>query len=193
MKRKWFVISSLATRRIPHSKLATRWSEIQDYHATHSLTETARRFGVTPPAIIYWKRKFGVISERQRFGGDELDELDEAPKKPKRVRAVGAPLASWVYPPAKAEARFLLHVARNNGGVDAMRRLISVTPREQTELERLVQCGQILEKRVQDAITFRAEVLREFDRLYQELVPSRKQSLGPVRTPLPCDNVFPCG
>jgi hypothetical protein len=30
---------------------------------------------VTPPAICHLKRKFGVIPERQRFGGDELDEL----------------------------------------------------------------------------------------------------------------------
>jgi hypothetical protein len=120
---------------------------------------------VTAAALIYWRRKLGIIPERQRFGGDELDELDEAPKKPKRVRAVGAPLASWVYPLAKAEAKFLLHVADNNGGRAAMRTLIGVSSQQREELELLVRTGQLSAVRVRKALAFRHQVLDEFNRL----------------------------
>jgi len=146
---------------------AAHWSAILEFHRTHNLTETAKRFALTAAGLIYWKRKFGIVPERQRFGGDELDEMEDTPipKKEKvRERRLPAPLACWSYPRPAEEARFLLGIADRNGGRESMRRLISVTPEQRADLERLAALGQVSIKRVERALEFRRQVLDAFDK-----------------------------
>src|SRR5271156_2856075 len=80
------VVFLFPTTRIPHNNMkmtAAHWSAILEFHRTHNLTETAKRFALTAAGLIYWKRKFGIVPERQRFGGDELDDMEDITKRKK--------------------------------------------------------------------------------------------------------------
>src|SRR5271168_979897 len=97
---------------------------------------------------------------------DDDWNIDE-PVKPKKRKTekAGPALACWEYPDPRVEAKFLFHIAPRNGGIDSMRALIDVTPRQREELELLARTGQLPSYRVSKAISFRRDVLLAFDKL----------------------------
>ena len=97
---------------------------------------------------------------------DDDWNVDE-PVKPKKRKTekAGPALAAWEYPDPKVEAKFLFHIAPRNGGIESMRALIDVTPRQREELELLARTGQLPSYRVSKAISFRRDVLLAFDKL----------------------------
>jgi hypothetical protein len=166
-----------------------RWRAILEFHSAHNLTQTAKQFGLTPAGLIYWKRKFGMIPERQRYH-DELDDADTPPTRTKeKARRLPPPLLDWSYPSPTSEAKFLFTAFDRSGGrlsIREIRSLIGITTRQEIELQGMVARGEISRDRVERAIAFRAAVLREFDRLVFAglCAEARIKASDPPRLPL---------
>jgi hypothetical protein len=78
-----------------------------------------------------------------------------------------SPLMHGNYPAPAREAKFLLHVAIHNGGVEKMRELIVVSDAQKKTLERLVADGHVARCHVDRSLAFRQQVLEIFDRLVE--------------------------
>jgi hypothetical protein len=126
-----------------------------------SIAAASREFGFSPTAISYRLRR------RPQDSDEDYDPnvTEEDFVHYERRKALGPALAGWSYPDARWEAAFLLNISDRNGGRDAMRRLIEVTPEQQKALWRLVAAGQLPHHRVAGAIRFRGAVLEHFDAL----------------------------
>lgn len=152
---------------------ADLWNEIQSFLSSgNTIPQAARRFALTAPAIRYRLRRppiERVKPGRHDYRDDWEQDVEEGAvlKKTKNGRTwkLAAQLASWIYPRPAEEARFLLGIADRNGGRESMRKLISVTPDQRADLERLVALGQVSHGRVQRALEFRRQVLDAFDKL----------------------------
>lgn len=77
----------------------------------------------------------------------------------------------------RTEALSCFKVAHANGGIKAMRRLISISPEQEKILHRLEEAGEISQLIVWRALAYREQVLDEFDRLVTKSR-ARKKILG---------------
>lgn len=125
-----------------------RETAIRRLKAGESYAVVAREMNIAAQTIFSWRRRFCVAS-----------------RKNLPVRRAAQPLVDWSYPSPRNEALACVGIAARNGGIEAMRKLISVSDRERLALMRLVQEGQLPKYRVETALAFRARVLEEFDRL----------------------------
>ena len=85
-------------------------------------------------------------------------------------RAFLAPLSdreAWkLQPSPKQEARGCLETAKKNGGIRAMREVISIWPKERAELDAWIAAEEPeLAIRILAAVSYRERVLEEFDEL----------------------------
>src|SRR5579863_9650843 len=110
--------------------------------------DLAAEFQISAPAIFLWRRQWSP--------------------RGKKVVQQPDPANDWSWPLPESEARFLLRVAVNNGGIERMRELIAVSPEQKANLERLAATGQLSLLHVQRAIIFRQQVLEQFDRLVEK-------------------------
>jgi copper(I)-binding protein len=78
------------------------------------------------------------------------------------------PINRCNYPAPAREAKFLLHIAVHNGGVEKMRELIAVSDAQKKTLERLVADGHVAQFHVDRSIAFRQQVLEIFNRLVEK-------------------------
>jgi hypothetical protein len=81
--------------------------------------------------------------------------------------------ADLSYPEARVEARSCLRIARANGGIAKMRKLIAITPLQKWQLEQMAWIGDLPLAVVVRAIEYRAQVLAVFDELVKN---ERKKS-----------------
>jgi hypothetical protein len=72
---------------------------------------------------------------------------------------------AWKFSRAKSEAAHCLAVATANGGVESMRALIAVSEQERAELLAWAADEPKLTGKILAAVTYRAQVLEEFNRL----------------------------
>jgi hypothetical protein len=83
-------------------------------------------------------------------------------------RIVNKPIGSagaWREPSPRIEAKACVRVALANGGLEAMRKLIAVSAQEKANLLSWATGDPQLVSRIEQAVTYREQVLEEFNRL----------------------------